>query len=64
MIRDEWVGQHSLVVVDMFWEREKKRRGKTEGEVIKWFQVKKKEEELREKLLREVDWGVSGGDVK
>jgi len=60
VVRDEWQGQHSLVVLDMIVKVVKRRKVRNEGEVIKWFSMSKKEGELREKLLTEVEWRSRG----
>jgi len=60
VVRDEWQGQHSLVVLDMVVKVVKRKKVRNAGEVIKCFSMRKKEGERREKLMREVEWSRRG----
>lgn len=61
VIPGEWEeGQHKMIDVDMAWRVMKPTMKRTKMDVIKWGKIRAKEKELRECLVKRVNWSVEG----
>ena len=52
--------QHKMVVADMVWKVTQEAKKKTNVDVVKWSKMRGKERELKEGLMRRVNWKVEG----